>query len=134
MMNLLDRFINGVIDADWTDIYAVQVWVGVLLAVAWMNMMRDDPANARLPEWDLRLRRAGVLTMVAGFLLSVLFGGSQRWTPWPPMVLISFGFDFYLASAIFTTRHRARIRDDLIEMAAAARRRQVAAADPGTFP
>lgn len=106
MMARLFQFLN---DTNWTDFYAVLVWASVLLAVSWVILLAEDPANNGLPEWDLRLRRFGVIVMVAGFLLSVLVGGDKAWTPWWPMVLIIFGFDFYLAAAIFTGRRRARM-------------------------
>lgn len=105
------RVVGYLIDGDFTALYAVLVWIAVVLALVWTILMHDDPANAGLPEWDLRLRRTGVLLMVAGFILSVLFGGNQGWAPWPTMLLIVFGFDFYLASAIFTLSRRKRIRD-----------------------
>jgi peptidoglycan/LPS O-acetylase OafA/YrhL len=106
--------VEYLIDNDFTALYAVLVWAGVMLAVAWVIMMRDDPANSGLPEWDLRMRRAGIVTMVAGFILSVLFGGNQQWAPWPTMIVVVLGFDFYLASAILTQRHRVKIRDAIL--------------------
>lgn len=107
---MLGRAVDFVIEWDWTALYAVFVWAAVLLAVTWTISMKDDPANFGLPEWNLRLRRTGILLMVGGFLISVLFGGSQGWTPWPPMVLIVFGFDFYLATALLTGWQRTRLR------------------------
>lgn len=97
-----------ILDSNWADTFTILVWIGVLLAVAWTIHMRVDPANDGLPEWDLRLRRFGVLTMVFGFLICVLFGHSQGWTPWPPMVLIALGFDFYLAAALVTKKRRSK--------------------------
>ena len=109
---MIGKSIDYLNEINFTDVYAVLVWAAVLLAVAWMILMKDDPANSGLPEWDLRLRRAGIFIMVAGFIVSVLFGGNQGWTPWPPMVLIVFGFDFYLAAAIFTGYRRAKLRQN----------------------
>lgn len=107
---MIRSVVTGIIETNWTDLYAVLVWVSVLLSVCWMIQMREDPANTDLPEWDLRLRRAGIFMVVAGLIVSVLFGGSQGWTPWPPMVLIVFGFDFYLAAAIYSGYHRTQVR------------------------
>lgn len=112
---MIGRAVNFVIEWDWTAVYALMVWTGVLLALAWTILMPNDPANADLPEWDLRLRRTGVLVMVAGFLLTVLFGGDQGWKPWPPMLVIALGFDFYLAAAIFTAKRRARLCGHLLD-------------------
>jgi hypothetical protein len=44
----------------------------------------------------------------------VLFGGNQQWAPWPTMIVVVLGFDFYLASAILTQRHRVKIRDAIL--------------------
>lgn len=110
------RIIEYLLGADLTAAYAVLVWIGVLLAVAWSILMKDDPANHMRPVWELRLRRAGVIIMVGGFLLTVLFGGEQRWAPWPPMLIIVFGFDFYLAAATLTSARRAKMRDKMLAM------------------
>jgi hypothetical protein len=124
---MIARALGFLLDYDWTAVHAVLVWAGVLLAVAWLSLMREDPANAGLPEWDLRLRRVGVVIVVAGFLIAVLFGGERLWTPWPPMVIVAFGFDFYLAATIFTVRRRARLRDRLAAMGRVDRGRPTAA-------
>ena len=108
---------NWILSTNWSDPFTILVWIGVLLAVVWTIMMRDDPANDGLPEWDLRLRRAGILTMVFGLSISVLFGNSQGWTPWPPMILVVVGFDFYLAAALLTSKPRVRMADRLRRLA-----------------
>lgn len=104
------RIVSLALDADLTAAYACIVWIGVMLSVVWTILMSDDPANAGLPKWDLRLRRIGVITMAFGFILSVLFGGDQGWAPWPTMLIIAFGFDFYMAAAIMTSHRRTEIR------------------------
>lgn len=106
---MIGKTVNFLIEQNYTDIYAVLVFACVLLAVAWSILMRDDPANTMLPQWDLRLRRIGVMITVAGFMISVLFGGRMGWVPWPPAVLIVLGFVFYLSAAIFTSQRRMRI-------------------------
>lgn len=100
------RMMAYLIDSDFTATYAVLVWIGVFLAVGWAILMREDPANRGLPEWDLRLRRSGIIIMVAGFLLTVLFAGDQGWAPWPTMLLTIFGFDFYMGAALITASRR----------------------------
>lgn len=106
---MIGRAINFIIEFDWTALYAVIVWIGVLLAVAWVILMEKDPANEHLPVWELRFRRFGIYVMVGGFLLSVLFAGNQGWTPWPPMLVIAFGFDAFLGAAILSTVHRTKL-------------------------
>lgn len=110
------RIIETILGADLTAPYAVLVWIGVILALIWAILMADDPANAGLPEWDLRLRRTGVIIMLFGMLLTVLFGGNQAWAPWPTSLITAFGFDFYLASAILTARHRSKLRDTFVAL------------------
>lgn len=107
-MSELFAYLN---DTDFTVSYAVMVWAGVLLALAWAITMHTDPANANLPEWDQRFRRIGVIIMISGFIASVLFGGDKAWAPWPTMLIVIFGFDFYLAAAIFSIRQRLKIRE-----------------------
>ena len=109
------KVVDYFIENDFTAAYAVLVWIGVMLAVAWIKTMGDDPANKGLPEWDRRLRRVGIIIMLVGFLLSVLFGGDQKWAPWPTHIIIALGFDFYLAAALLTARHRAKIAEQVRE-------------------
>jgi hypothetical protein len=49
-------------------------------------------------------------------MISVLFGGQMKWVPWPPMILIVFGFVFYLSAAIFTGQRRTRIAKQFAEL------------------
>lgn len=101
--------IERILSADYTTPYQILVWIGVILAVIWTGKMRDDPANAALPEWDRTLRRAGVYIMAGGLLVTVLFGGDRAWAPWPPMLIIVFGFDFYFAASIGSLYLRERM-------------------------
>ncbi len=73
-----------------------------------MALMNDDPTHKALPAWQRRSSRFGVGIMIGGFLVTVLFGGERAWAPWPPMVIIIIGFDLYIASAIWTSKHRIR--------------------------
>lgn len=104
------RIFDAFLERDFTELYAVLVWAAVMLAVTWSILLREDPANKGLPDWDLRLRTIGVAIIVFGLLLSVLFGGDRRWAPWPTMLVVAFGVDFYLAAAIFTGRRRHKLR------------------------
>lgn len=105
--NAIDYLVN----LDMTVFYAVLVWIGAFLTVTWAILMRADPANGpdRVHHVDLRLHRWGILIMLAGFLASVLLGGRQAWAPWPTMLIVIFGFDFYIAVSIFTVVRRAKV-------------------------
>lgn len=105
---MISRTLAYLMNGDFTATYAVLVWCGVFLAVGWVILMREDPANRGLPEWDLRLRRGGILFMVAGLLLTVLYGGDQGLAPWPTMLVTVFGFDFYMGAALITASRRRR--------------------------
>lgn len=101
--------IDYLLSQDTTAFYAVLVWVGAFETVAWAILMHADPANANIPARDLRLHRWGILIMLMGFLASVLLGGRQAWAPWPTMLLVAFGFDFYIGVSIYTIVRRVNV-------------------------
>lgn len=94
---------------DLTDIYAILVWAGALLGVAWMMMMSKDPANEHIAPWHIHARKLGLVMLIGGFMTAALFGDSQKWVPWPPVVLAALGLDVYLAAAVHATRQRIKI-------------------------
>lgn len=101
--------IEAILDQDYSQLYTILVWLGVLLVVAWVIVMHDDPANVDLAPWQPRLLRTGVIIMITGFLLSVLFGGDRKWIPWPTSVVVISGFDFFIGSAIYIVRRRTAL-------------------------
>src|SRR4051812_32010934 len=93
---------------DFSDIYASLVWIAAALGVGWTGTIWTDPANLHCAKWTLHMRRLGMLVSVAGLLVSVLFGGSMGWVPWPPMVIVVAGLNFYLAGSILCAQARIK--------------------------
>lgn len=106
---MLDHLIKFVLGADLTTPYTILVWIAAILAVALMALTYEDPANRFASKIEQQLRRVGMLVLIGGLLSTVLFGGSQGWTPWPPMILVVLGLDLHLAGVIMSVRCRVKI-------------------------
>ena len=59
-------------------------------------------------DWLFWVRRTSVFIMLGALCLSVVYGHSNRWDPWPPILLFLAAFDVYLLAQIVIMRRDLR--------------------------
>lgn len=94
---------------DLPTIYLLLSIAGCLLAVYWSFTLSHDPSS-RFVAWPvLFARRACLLSMGFGMLMSVSYAWDRGWEPWPPYIFIIGSLDLYLLVSIITAHIRNKI-------------------------
>ena len=93
--------------ADMHLHFIFQLFVmAAIVLVLWQIKVADCVDRLRYPQKDswFRIRRAAMFIKIGALCWGVVYGYSNRWTPWPPMVLFLAAFDVGVLMQIFIMR------------------------------
>lgn len=77
-----------------------------IVLVLWHIKVADCLDRVRFPRKDLwfRIRRASMFVTLGALCWGVVYGYSNRWTPWPPVIVFLAAFDVSVLMQIFIMR------------------------------